>query len=138
MTKVFVWIQDEGVMLDDAGNEVAEGWAGHGAGRNNPAMQPVHEVGPLPQGLYDVGPWGDASSVLGYPAHLGPFIARLTQVEGETFGRDGFYIHGPGGADPTQSSKGCVEIMRVQRLQVMAMRPDQLRVVGTRAQEVTP
>lgn len=136
MSKTWFYIQDSGVILDEQKRKVTVGWAGHGAGRNNPAMQQVHDTGPLPQGLYKVGSWGDAESEPSYPAHLGPFIASITQIEGETFGRSGFYIHGPGGADPLQSSKGCIEIHRPGRLLVMQGAPDFMRVVGTAADAV--
>ena len=86
-------------------------------------MQDHIALGPLPQGKYRIGPWGDHETIPGYPRHLGPMIASLTQIEGETFGRSGFYIHGPGGADPSQSSLGCVEVLRPARQLVHDLTP---------------
>lgn len=131
MSKTFIYVQDSGAIYDETGSKIAFGWAGNHAGRNNPDMQTVPSVGPLPIGLYDVGPWGDAKSVPGYPAHLGPLVASLTQVEGQTFGRSGFYLHGPGGADPANCSHGCIVIPRAMREVVAAALPDQVRVVAT-------
>lgn len=121
--------QEDGAVVVPAGLA----WAGHDVpggvqGRNNPKAQDVVGVGPLPQGLYRVGAWGDAQSVHGYPAHLGPHIASLTQIDGQTFGRSGFFIHGPGGADPRQSSKGCIEIEHDYRLNLQILDPSFIRV----------
>ena len=106
--------QSTGALVDADKGVVAQGWAGNGEGKNNPAMQEVHEVGPLPQGLYDLGPWEQ------FHPGLGPLVCRLTQVEGETFGRDGFFIHGASQVlDPAhgygQESKGCLVLPRSQR-----------------------
>jgi len=106
--------QVTGRITDENGELIATGWAGHGEGKNSPAHQMDHDLGPLPQGVYEIGPWGDWSTQP-YPKHLGPLIASLTQVEGETYGRSGFFIHGPGGADSLESSKGCIEVPRIQR-----------------------
>ncbi len=99
---------------------VALGWAGHGEGKNNPAMQSVKNTGPLPQGLYRVGPWEDQ-----HPG-LGPIVASLIQVDGETFGRSAFYFHGPA-LDTTkfgQESKGCIVVPRAGRLKVKEKAPE--------------
>lgn len=118
--------QSTGIIHDQDGAIVAFGWAGHGDGKNNPAMQDSHALGPLPQGLYTVGKWEDV-----HPG-LGPIVARLIQVEGETFGRDAFYIHGPA-VDPKkygQESKGCIVVPRVGRLKIKALDPDFVRVLA--------
>jgi hypothetical protein len=115
--------QSSGLITQDDGSHVALGWAGNHEGRNNPAMQDSVGLGPLPQGVYKIGPWGDHETVPGYPVHLGPMIASLTQIEGESFGRDGFFIHGPGGKDHLQSSRGCVEVPRPARNLVCTLTP---------------
>ena len=125
-------IRDDGMLVVPAGHA----WAGHDVpggvqGRNNPdAVQDV-AVGPLPPGVYRVGEWAftpEDSIRLGYPAHLGLIIASLTQIDGDTFGRNGFFMHGPGGADPRESSKGCIEVEHSYRIQVAAMKPDTITV----------
>ena len=35
---------------------VGTGYSGNGAGLNNPGAQDQHNVGPLPQGMYTIGP----------------------------------------------------------------------------------
>ena len=94
----------------DDGTVVAHGWAGNHDGKLNHAMQEVHNVGPLPVGVYRIGRWQDTD-------HLGPMAAPLLQIEGETFGRSGFWIHGAA-KDPKkygQESKGCLVIEHEER-----------------------
>ena len=106
--------QSTGALVDADKGVVAQGWAGNGEGKNNPAMQEVHGVGPLPQGRWMLGHWE------AFHPGLGPLVCRLTQVEGETYGRDGFFIHGASQVlDPAhgygQESKGCLVLPRSQR-----------------------
>jgi len=115
------YCQTTGILTDDEGTVVAHGWAGRQEGKNNPDMEDVHSTGPLPAGTYSVGPWGDHPPV-------GPESAKLTQTSGESYGRDGFYIHGPGDADYGQESKGCIVIPHAEREAVMALNPDQITV----------
>lgn len=125
MAKVLTFEQSSGAIRDEDGMLIGKGWAGHGDGKNNPAMQSVHDIGPLPQGLYDVGAWEEI-----HPG-LGPWVAHLAQVEGETFGRSAFFIHGPA-VDPAkygQESKGCIVVPRQIRLLIKGMNPDQIRVI---------
>jgi hypothetical protein len=67
---------------------VGRGYAGHLEGLNNPALQHVRNVGPLPAG--------------DYLAHLGKTHQRLGRLaiyleplpETEMYGRSGFWCHG--------------------------------------------
>lgn len=124
MSKTFVYFQHSGIMLDDDGAQIAIGWSGNGNGKNNPAAQDQHNVGPLPQGTYSVGAW-QAS----HP-RLGPWVAPLTQTSGDTFGRSAFWIHGPS-QNPDkfgQESEGCIVIPRSMRLHVRDLAPDFIEV----------
>ena len=127
------WSRDNGVI-------VAEGWSGRGEGKNNPAMVDVHGVdmdhpaGPLPPGMYQVGPWAttrDEATACGYPAHLGLLIARLTQIEGETYGRSGFFIHGPSMANYGEESLGCTVVPHDPRVVLMSILPEGSTVTVT-------
>lgn len=124
MSLTLTFQQSTGLITDEAGEVVAHAWAGHGDGLNNPAMQEIHEVGPLPQGVYEVRPWED-----NHPP-LGPMVAHLVQIEGETFGRDAFYIHGPSSTHYMQESKGCIVVPHVMRQKVHDLAPDFIRVVA--------
>ena len=115
------YCQTTGLMTQDDGTQVAKGWAGRQDGKNEHEMESVHNTGPLPCGTYDVGAWGDHGA-------LGPDSAPLTQTSGESFGRNGFYIHGPGTTDYGQESKGCIVIPRSERLVVEGLAPDTITV----------
>lgn len=108
--------QTTGNMTDDDGALISKGWSGNGAGKNNPLMQAVHNVGPLPQGKYHLSGW------FSHP-RLGPMVARLTQFEGETFGRNDFFIHGASkNLDKHgQESQGCIVEEREGRDKVAAL-----------------
>lgn len=81
---------------------VATGYSGTGAGLNNPAMQGVQDVGPLPQGTYAV------TAPFHHP-HAGAYALRLTPAAGtNTLRRSGFLIHGDSRAHPGQASNGCI------------------------------
>lgn len=91
--------QSTGELLQD-GAFKGTGYSGTGAGRNDPEMQNVPDVGPLPQGDYDIGPEYE-------DAHLGPCVMALTPREGtNTFGRSLFRIHGDNARN--DASHGCV------------------------------
>lgn len=89
-------------------------YAGHGPGKNSPAMQDVPNVGPLPQGLYNIGlPYTDPEK--------GPNTMRLTPAPlNVMFGRSGFLIHADM-ADPAlagTASEGCLVVQHDPRATV--------------------
>jgi hypothetical protein len=93
--------------------------------------QSLHKIGALPCGVYFVGEWGDWSTVAGYPKHLGPLIARLTQTSGETYGRDGMFIHGPAsGPLYGQESEGCTVTLHADRQKVALLNPTTVTVTA--------
>jgi hypothetical protein len=82
------------------------GYSGHGEGKNNPAMQKVPNVGPIPVGKYTIGQPYDSPQT-------GPFTLPLTpDPENEMFGRSGFKIHGDNLSDPGNGSDGCIVVAR--------------------------
>lgn len=88
------------------------GYAGKGVGRNNSAMQGVRLEGPLPQGLYTIGPPHD------HP-RLGKYVMALTPDAGnQMYGRSGFFIHGDNPAHPDASSDGCIVLSHAARLSI--------------------
>ncbi len=80
----------------------AQGYSGNGEGLNNPAMQQVHGVGPLPQGIYTIHPPHDDVKV-------GPIAMRLVPESGNLmFGRGDFLIHGDNAHANFSASEGCI------------------------------
>lgn len=123
-----IWTHDDGGILVPSGMS----WAGNDVnpdgvkGKLNHDAQEIHKIGPLPVGVYTVGPWGDFTSVNYYPQHLGRLIASLTQISGETFGRDAFFCHGPASQDSGkfgQESMGCIAVMHDYRVKVALFNP---------------
>lgn len=99
--------QSSGELWHGDPEPVATGYSGAGEGRNNPAMQAIHEVGPIPQGGWFIqGPPYDS------PNH-GPFVLRLIPDDAtETFQRSGFLMHGDNIHTPGTASEGCVIMPR--------------------------
>lgn len=100
-----------------------QGYAGNGAGLNNPDMQDVAEVGPLPQGLYTIGP--------AYThAQLGPFTMNLEpDPTNRMFGRSLFRIHGRRFVGDMGASKGCIVLDHAARVTVSTSPDRLLRVI---------
>ncbi len=82
------------------------GYSGYGQGRNNHSMEAVPDIGPIPCGLYDIGP--------SYThIHLGPIVMNLTPVGHDAHGRTLFRIHGDNATN--DASHGCVIMPRPAR-----------------------
>lgn len=96
------------------GENVVEGYSGAGDGKNNPAMQDVPNVGPLPAGKYTIGEPSDTKTHGPYVLHLTPDAAN------EMFGRSGFLIHGDSVVHPGTASEGCIILPRKVREQIWA------------------
>jgi hypothetical protein len=91
------------------GENVAEGYSGAGEGKNNPAQQDVHNIGPIPVGQYTIGEPSDTKTHGPYVLHLTPDPAN------EMFGRSGFLIHGDSVVHPGTASEGCIIMPRTVR-----------------------
>ncbi|MFM0268275.1 tlde1 domain-containing protein [Paraburkholderia sediminicola] len=89
------------------GEFVERGYSGAATGKNNPAMQAVPNIGPIPRGSYQVGEPHTSP-------HTGTYTLNLTATAGtNTFGRSAFRIHGDSLHHPGTASEGCI-IMGVQ------------------------
>lgn len=94
---------------------VDTGYSGHGEGLNNPDMENVADVGPIPCGDWLIeGPPKDS------PTH-GPYTLRLEPAPNTiTYGRSGFLIHGDEKENPGQhlASHGCIILPRATRSRI--------------------
>lgn len=106
------------------GKHVATGYSGMGSGKNNPEMETVHNVGPIPHGYW---------TIVGPPintAEHGPYVMTLKPSgDTPTFGRDGFLLHGDSKESPGCASHGCVIMPRSVREQVWNSGDRDLEVV---------
>lgn len=108
------WDQSAGVLTRD-GKHVSNGYSGKGRGKNNPALQAVPGVGPIPAGRWKITGRYDSGRV-------GPFALRLEAVDAafgdDTHagtGRGAFRIHGDSVRSPGEASNGCIILPRVIR-----------------------
>lgn len=99
------WDQSEGALYLD-GRIVARGYSGRGEGRNNPAMEAVKSLGPIPAGRWRIGQPRDS-------ARTGPHIMDLTPIDHAAHGRSAFQIHGDNAAG--DASSGCIVLPRAWR-----------------------
>ncbi len=110
--------------LSQNGAQRGAGYSGFAEGKNNPAMQGIHDVGPIPVGSYQIGPPHDT------PSH-GPFVLALTpSAETNTFGRSGFLIHGDSVSNPGTASHGCIILPRALRQAIWDSGDHQIEVVA--------
>jgi hypothetical protein len=109
--------------LSRDGENVAEGYSGAGDGKNNPSMQDVPNVGPIPVGNYTIEKPIDTKT-------HGPYVLHLTPDDAnEMFGRTAFMIHGDSVVHPGTASEGCVIMNRTVREKIWASGDTMLEVV---------
>jgi len=121
---MWTYEQRTGRLTSPAGDVVATGYSGAGDGKNDPAAQAEHNVGPIPAGTYTIGPPKDTLT-------HGPFVLPLSpSADNEMFGRAGFLIHGDSVTEPGTASEGCVIMPRAVRELVAASDDKTLSVVG--------
>lgn len=118
---MWTYSQSTGELLND-GAFAGTGYSGTGDGRNNPDMQNVQNVGPIPQGEYDIGLEYDDD-------HLGPCVMALTPSEDtNTFGRSLFRIHGDNARH--DASHGCIILGPSIRWAIADTAPIKIRVTA--------
>jgi len=98
---MYIYTQSTGVLAHD-GLSLLTGYAGHGSGINNPSMQNLQDVGPLPQGHYSM------TALIDSP-HTGlATIILEPDPANRMSGRSGFRIHGDNAAADRTASNGCI------------------------------
>lgn len=98
-----MWIYDQRTgEMSRNGVKLGTFYSGFGEGKNNPSMQNVKNVGPLPVDDYEIeAPVKDPK--------LGPFVLRLRRLtRNNAPDRDGFAMHGKSKLHPNDSSHGCI------------------------------
>ena len=124
--QAFAWsyAQKTGELRQD-GEPVATGYSGAGAGKNNPDMERVPNVGPIPQGGWTIA--GPPTNT----ADHGPYVLTLKpEADTRTFGRTGFLMHGDSIESPGCASQGCVIMPRAIREHVWKSGDRELEVVA--------
>ena len=84
---------------------LAECYSGHFYGVNYPKFQDLHDIGPIPEGYYNIG------DAIQFHEKLGVYVIPLNPYgSNRMFGREGFYIHGDEIKNPGKfnGSDGCI------------------------------
>lgn len=106
-------------------HRVAVGYSGHDEGKNQPDLDSVRGIGPIPRGRWSIGPPQEGTG-------HGPYVMRLTpDPDTVTHGRSGFLIHGDM-LDPAkrgEASEGCIILDPVARHAVWESGDHELEVV---------
>jgi hypothetical protein len=97
---MWTYAQSTGALAHD-GKVIGHGYSGHGDGLNNPQMESVHGVGPIPAGRWQIGKWHNED-------HLGPCVAALDAIGFDPHGRSAFFIHGDNASANHTASDGCI------------------------------
>jgi hypothetical protein len=106
---MWTYSQSTGQLTDSDGNIVGTGYAGAQPHVNDPSAQNLPNIGPLPRGSYQIG------TSFTHPL-AGPMTMRLTALAPtDTFGRDGFMIHGDTPSLDQTASEGCIIMARSVR-----------------------
>ena len=127
--KFWSYIQKTGEVIDPNGTLFdSDSYSGHGEGLNNPDMENVPNIGPIPAGVYEIGR-------AHYPEdHLGPIALRLYAFQtNNMYGRFGFFWHGDNAFMNHTASNGCIISSRNtrQRVQLNQDISDILKVYHT-------
>lgn len=80
---------------------VTTGYAGSPRGFNDPKMDHVRSVGPLPKGRYRI-------RQAGHPRFAPPSFQLEPSKGTKLHGRSGFWIHGDNGRGDNSASTGCI------------------------------
>jgi hypothetical protein len=122
---MFTYEQATGRLLGPTGEVLGIGYSGKDWGKNVPATQSVHNVGPIPEGLYFI-----RQPVLFTVTH-GPFVLPLLpDPANQMFGRFGFLIHGDSVISPGTASEGCIILARDVREKIWDSNDRDLKVIA--------
>jgi hypothetical protein len=126
---MFTFESSTGKLFDPNQTHIASGYAGgdkglHKEGINNPKFQSVHDIGPLPEGIYTMGTPIEGS-------HLGPLAIPLTpDHNNQMFGRSSFFIHGDHIGAPGTASDGCMIFAHNIRTLLSQSQDRQIQVIA--------
>jgi len=119
---MWFWIQSTGKLFHDD-EFIAVGYSGHRTGKNNPELDHVRRVGPIPRGIWNLT--GVYNS-----RRVGPFtIICDPERNTVTHGRKYFRIHGDSRRNPGAASRGCIILPRKVRELIWGSKDRVLKVV---------
>jgi hypothetical protein len=125
---MWMWKQTTGELWRD-GSFVSVGYSGKGRGRNNPALQNVRGVGPLPRGRYRIGTPRTSARTGPFVMDLSPIDATPNDTVHDETGRSAFQIHGDSVRAPGTASSGCIILPRAIRERIWRSKVHVIEVV---------
>ena len=123
------YVINKGSLFNPLGLWVVDGYAGGNCGKNieginNALMVSVHNIGPLPPGIYTFGKlWTPHPKVGAYAFELVP------DPQNVMFGRAGFFCHGDT-VTPRCASEGCIILPRNIREEMYGSEDHKILVVA--------
>src|SRR5437773_2706162 len=121
---MWTYHQCSGELFAADGELVGRGYAGCREGKNNPGMEALSNIGPLPTGIYTLRP------PINTTLH-GPYVLWLEpHRENNMFQRGDFGIHGDSIKKPGTASHGCIIMPRSVRVQMWESGDHQLLVLS--------
>ena len=119
---MWIYKQQSGDLYHNSSYEGA-GYSGHSEGVNDPDMQSVTCIGPIPEGQWIIGPAQTRPP-------LGPIVFALSPCTGtDTFGRSSFFIHGDNSLMNDTGSEGCIVMGRAIRQAIADSGDTSLQVI---------
>lgn len=109
---------------------VSTGYSGNGRGKNNPSLQGVPGVGPIPAGRYKILAPYNSKNVGPYALPLDAVDAKPGDDVHQGTGRSAFRIHGDSIKAPGTASRGCIILPRVVREKIWKSGDRDLLVVA--------
>lgn len=88
---------------------IGTGYSGFGPGLDNPDLESVPNVGPIPRGSWKILHWDD------HHGEKGPQVAVLAPDGHNAHGRSDFLIHGDSADANHTASHGCIVANRIIR-----------------------
>lgn len=125
---MWVWKQSTGE-LSRGGVVVSRGYSGAGRGKNNPSLQGVQGVGPIPVGAWRIVERYDSTNVGPYVLTVHAEDGKVDDVHAPT-GRSAFRIHGDSIRAPGTASRGCIILPRAMRERIWKSGDRLLEVVA--------
>ena len=119
---MWIYSQSSGFLWNNHGDCIATGYSGHSEGKNNPKLDHVPFIGPIPRGEYAIGDPYDSDNV-------GKFALPLLPHGHDCHGRVDFLMHGDSIKNPGTASRGCIIMPKHIRLAVNNSKDRILRVI---------
>lgn len=105
------------------------GYSGKGRGKNNPALQGMQGLGPIPRGDWHMVRVYNSANVGPYAIELHAIDAKPDDDTHQPTGRGAFRVHGDSIKNPGSASNGCIILPRNVRERMWKSNDHLLRVI---------